>query len=307
MDGRMTVSPEQERPDNLPGILLMLAGFGLFSCADTIAKVLTPDFHAVQIVFLRQFGLIGGLLILFARHGPGILQSQARGWQILRGVVAVMSATCFVLAIAKVPLADAVAVSFVAPFMVTVLGAVLLGEPVGLRRWVAVSVGFLGALIIIRPGLGVFHPAIFLVVLAALAFAARQIVSRKIGTRDPTRTTVAYTGIVSVALLGLMVPFVWVWPTDIRTIFLFVALAGFAGLGEFLFIMALERTHAVILAPVHYSLILFGTFWGYIVFAQFPDFWTWIGSIILICSGIYTTWREWQNSRARRSLATPHE
>lgn len=300
-----TLNDAEQSRENARGLILMLSGFALFSCSDAIAKVLTADFHAVQVVFLRQFGLIGGLLVLLSMHGRTILKSNTPVWQVLRGGVAVISATCFVMAVSQVPLADAVAVSFVAPFMVTVLGAVFLREPVGARRWAAVLVGFFGALIIIRPGFAVFHPAIFLVVLAALAFAMRQIISRKIGSRDSTYTTVAYTGLVSVALLGTVVPFVWQWPNGVKEVMLLFALAFFAGCGEILMITALEKAHAVVLAPAHYALILFSTFWGFVVFGQFPDFWTWVGSAVIILSGVYTLARERKRARLHRGPATP--
>ena len=198
-----------------------------------------------------------------------------------------------------VPLADAVAISFVAPFMVTVLGALLLGEAVGLRRWIAVTLGFLGALIVIRPGLGVMHPAAGLVVLAAFFFAIRQIVSRALSDSDRTATTIVYTALISVGLLT--VPMLFVWKTPSATEWMLLAVVAVLAAGaEICVIKALELAMAVVVAPMQYTLILWGTFYGFVVFGQLPDLWTWIGTGIIVATGLYTLRREYVVSRARR-------
>jgi drug/metabolite transporter (DMT)-like permease len=281
-----------QRTSNLRGLWFMTAGFASFSCADTMAKVLTADYHPVQIAWTRQFGVVAVVLVVLLLKGPALFKSVAPGIQLVRGLCATVSAVSFIFAIRYVPLADAVAVSFIAPFIVTALGATLLGEPVGIRRWTAVTIGFIGTIVIVRPGLGIFHPAIFLVVVAALAFAARQIVSRHIGTRDPTMTTLAYTATTSFMVLILPLAFYWHPPKNTTHLVLMVGLTLMSGLGEFLMIKALEIAHAVVVSPMHYTLILFSTFWGYMVFGDFPDFWTLAGTVIVISSGLYVIYRE---------------
>lgn len=278
--------------NNFKGVLLMTAGFAAFSVADVIAKLLTVDYHPVQIAMTRQLGLVLGVVVLIFLNGPGLLRSVAPGMQIARGLCAIVSATCFVFAIAYVPLADAIAVSFMAPFIVTILGATILGEPVGIRRWSAVGAGLVGTLVIIRPGMGVFHPAIFLVVGAATAFAVRQIISRHLGSRDRTVTTLAYTSLTTIIVLAVPLPFFWHTPNDMSDIALMAGMALLAGLGEFLIIRALEIALAVVVSPTHYSLIIFGTLWGYLFFGDLPDGWTWVGALIIIVSGLYMMGRE---------------
>ncbi|WP_317711175.1 DMT family transporter [Tropicimonas sp. TH_r6] len=274
------------------GLLLMGLGFLLFSTADTQAKLLTDSFHPVQIAWSRQLGLLSGVVIALAVRGPSIFHTRHPALQIARGLLAVISATCFIFAVKFVPLADAVAVSFVAPFMVTAMGALLLGERVGPRRWSAVIVGFLGTLIVIRPGMGVMHPAVLLVLVAATAFAARQVVSRLLASSDRTVTTVAYTALASVLALSLPLPFLWTTPaTEIQWALLF-GMAAFAAVGELLIIKSLEIAQASVLAPMHYSLIIWGTFWGWLIFGQLPDLWTWIGAIIIVATGLYLIHRE---------------
>jgi len=281
------------------GIAYMAAGMFLFSAVDTMGKFLTGTLHPIQIVWSRQMGLVLGVAILFALRGPGLLRTRHPGLQIARGAVAAGSATIFIFAISYVPLADAVAVSFVAPFIVTVLGALVLREQVGVRRWSAVIIGFLATLVIIRPGMGAIHPAVMLVLVAALLFALRQILSRMLSSSDRTGTTVAYTALVSIAILTVPLPFVWQWPASGLEISLLAGMAVLAALAETLVIKALEVAQAVVVAPLQYTLLIWSTFYGWLVFAQLPDLWTWIGALIIVTTGAYTLHRERVAGRKR--------
>ena len=281
------------RPLNNPrGLMFMFAGFFAFAAVDTIAKFLTASFHPIQIVWTRQLGLLAGVLVLLALRGPSILRTRHPGLQVIRGVIAAGSATLFIFAVRYVPLADAVAVSFVAPLVVTILGALVLREPVGLNRWSAVVIGFLATLMVVRPGMGVIHPAVLLVVVAATLFALRQVLSRIIAAHDVTATTVAYTALVGSLLVTLPLPFVWQSPHGARELTLMVTIAVLAGLGEMLVIRALEEAQAVVVAPVHYSMIVWATMYGYLVFGQLPDGWTLAGTAVIIATGLYIMQRE---------------
>lgn len=285
-------------PDNVRGLLLMGLGLLVFSAADAQVKLLTGYFHPVQIVWIRQLGLLAGVVVALVVLGPSIFRTRHPVLQISRGLLAVLSAMTFVFAVKYVPLADAVAVSFIAPFLVTAMGALLLGERVGLRRWSAVAVGFIGTLIVIRPGMGVMHPAVLLVVVAAAAFAARQVLSRRLAASDRTITTVAYTALASVVVLSFPLPFFWKMPEAGWQWALFLGVATFAALGELLIIKSLEVAQAAVLAPMHYSLIIWSTFWGWLVFGQLPDMWTCIGAAIIIGTGLYLIRRERKLVRA---------
>lgn len=270
----------------------MAGGMFLFSAVDTQAKFLTDTLHPIQIAWSRQLGLLFGVVVLLAVRGGSVLRTQHPFLQITRGALAAGSATVFIIAVSFVPLADAVAVSFVAPFMVTVLGALVLKEKVGIRRWTAVIIGFLGAMIVIRPGLGVVHPAVLLVLVAATFYSLRQIISRALSGSDRTVTTVAYTALVGSLLLSLPLPFVWQWPVSATQLTLLAGTAILAALAEILVIKALEVAEAAVVAPVHYTLLIWGTMYGYLVFAQLPDLWTWIGASIIVATGVYTLHRE---------------
>lgn len=284
-------SETKPKSSAMRGLAFMAFGMFLFSAADTLAKYLTKDFHPIQIMWSRQAGLMAGVIILIAFRGFTIFRSNHPRLQIARGVAAAGSGTLFIFAVAYVPLADAVAVSFVAPFMVTIMGALFLKEKVGPRRLTAVIIGFLGTLVVIRPGSDTIHPAVLLVVIAAGLFATRQILSRALSD-DDTTTTVAYTALVSGAILSLVLPFVWKTPETGNHFMIFAGLAIIAAIAEICIIKALEITQAVILAPVHYSLIIWGTMYGYVIFNDLPDIWTWVGAAIIGTSGIYTLYRE---------------
>ncbi len=277
----------------------MLGGMFLFSAVDTQAKFLTSDYHPTQIIWFRQIGLFIGVMILLAMKGPNILKTHQPALQLTRGALAICSGLLFVFAIRHAQLVDAVAVSFVAPFFLTILGALFLGEKVGFRRWSAVVVGFIGAMIIIRPGTGAVHPAVLLVVIAALVYAMRQVIGRKLADTDKTHTTVAYTAIVGSLLISLPMPFVWRTPETTTHILLIISMATMGAVAEVLVIKALEVAEAVVVAPIHYTLIIWGTIYGYLVFDQLPDIWTWTGTTIIVAAGIFTLRR----SNAKQSRA----
>lgn len=284
--------PEPSAQSNLRGLILLGLGFLLFNSGDILAKILTDTVHPIQIVWTRQLGLAGAALFFVLPRGMAALKTRHPVLQVLRGAIAVTSALCFVLAIRHVPIADAVAVTFVAPFMVTIMGALFLREKVGPHRWGAVAVGFVGAMIVIRPGMGVFHPAIFFVILAAAMFALRQVLSRALAASDLTATTLAYTALTSIALLTIPLLFVWQTPDSPRTILIMVAMAALAGGAETAVIRAFEIAHATAIAPMHYSLMIWATFYGWAVFGTLPDKWTWTGTAIIFVTGLYLINRE---------------
>ncbi len=290
--------PVARRAENGKGLLFMGLGMFLFSAVDTTAKFLTDSLHPFQIVWTRQLGLLAVAVFLITMQGRRILKTGHPRLQLLRGFVAACSAALFIFGVSYVALADAVAISFVAPFMVTMMGALILREAVGIRRWVAVTLGFVGALIVIRPGLGIVHPAAGLIVLAAFFFAIRQVVSRALSDSDNTSTTIVYTALVSVAVLSVPMAFVWKTPSGYEW-GLLALMAVIAAAAEICVIKALELAMAVVVAPMQYTLILWGTFYGFVVFGQLPDFWTWVGAAIIVATGLYTLRREYIVSKRR--------
>lgn len=270
----------------------MAVGMFLFSAVDTLAKFLTDSLHPLQIVWIRQLGLVAGTILLMGIYGVRIFITAHPVLQLARGVLAAGSATLFIIAISYVALADAIAVTFIAPLIVTVLSAVLLAEKVGLHRWSAIIAGFLGTLVVIRPGFESFHPALLLVLFAATLFAGRQIISRLLSGSDNAYTTVAYTALASSLVLSVPAFYVWVTPQTSQQILLLTIMALLAGLAEFMVIKALQIAHAGLVAPVQYTILIWGTLYGFLIFADLPDIFTFAGAAIIIASGLYTVHRE---------------
>ena len=292
MAGGAPPRPALQAGDNVKGALFMLAGMFVFSAVDAQAKYLTSHLPALQIVWTRQIGLVLGVLMLIAWHGRTILRTGFPMLQIGRGAAAALSATFFITGLNFVALADAVSVTFVAPLVVTMLAALLLGERVGLHRWAATVIGFLGTLIVIRPGMESFHPGLLLPLLAAILFAIRQVISRHIGSRDRTETTLAYTALTAFLMLSVVQPFIWQPIGSLKLIAIITSMSLMAALGEFLVIRALEIGQAVFVSPLHYTIIIWASLYGYLIFGQFPDIWTWAGSFVIMASGLYIFHRE---------------
>ena len=284
--------PAPAAGDNVKGALFMLGGMFVFSAVDAQAKYLTDHLPSLQIVWARQIGLVLGVLMLIAWHGRTILRTGFPVLQIGRGVAAALSATLFIIGLNFVALADAVSVTFVAPLVVTMMAALLLGERVGLHRWTATVIGFLGALIVIRPGFASFHPGLLLPLTAAVLFAVRQVISRHIGSRDRTETTLAYTALTAFLMLSVVQPFIWQPVGSTRLLLIMASMSLMAALGEFLVIRALEVGQAVFVSPLHYTIIIWASLYGYLIFGQFPDIWTWTGSFVIMASGLYVLHRE---------------
>ena len=270
----------------------MAAGMFLFSAVDALAKFLTDSLHPLQIVWIRQLGLVAGTMLLAGLYGVRIFVTAHPVLQLARGVLAAGSAALFIIAISYVALADAIAVTFIAPLIVTVLSAVLLAEKVGIHRWGAIIAGFIGTLVVIRPGFESFHPALLLVLFAATLFAGRQIISRLLSGSDNAYTTVAYTALASSMVLSVPAFYVWTTPPTGQHILLLTIMALLAGLAEFMVIKALQIAHAGLVAPVQYTILIWGTLYGFLIFADIPDIFTFAGAAIIIASGLYTVHRE---------------
>lgn len=285
--------------DKVAGIGLMVAAVFLFTCMDTIGKTLMASYPVQQVVWARyafQFVLISlpipllGLQLVRTRH-PFI--------QTLRGLLLAFGTLCMFAAISVIPLANAYTVNFVAPLLITVLSIPMLKERVGWRRWSAVVVGFLGVLIVLRPGLGVMHPAAFLPLITATCFALYQIITRIMGagTAESPLTMLFHLALVGTLVLSLVVPFYWqpVAPGDWPWL---AAMGVLGGAGHLLLIRGLTLAPASLLAPFMYTQLLWGLGLGYWVFGDLPDVWTLVGCTVIVASGLYIFYREGVLGRA---------
>ena len=276
----------------LTAILLLVTAMSVVPLMDGIAKYLTATYPVSQIVWARYFfHLVILLPLVLWHHGRHGLIPQKPGVQVLRSAFLLLSTIFFFAAIALIPLADAIALIFVSPLIVTALSPLVLGEQVGLRRWSAVIVGFLGALIVFRPGLGVLQWGALLAIFAGSTYAFYVLMTRKLSGSAPPLVTLFYTALLGAAIMSAVMPFTWVQPSAGHLV-LMVTMGAIAASGHFLIIMAFERAPASLLAPYGYSEIVMATVVGYVAFGDFPDQWTWIGVAVIVCSGIYISLRE---------------
>jgi drug/metabolite transporter (DMT)-like permease len=274
------------------GILLMIAAMMVVPLMDGVAKHLSASFPVVQVVWARYFFHLAVLLpVVLWRHGAYALVLRRPALQIVRGGFLLGSTMLFFAAIAIMPIADAIALVFVAPLMVTALSAVVLGEHVGIRRWTAVSVGFAGVMVIARPGLSTFHWGMVLALSAGATYALYSLATRKLSGSAPPLVTLTYTAFLGALCMSAVVPFFWV-PPDPTGLSWMVLLGLIAAAGHFLIIKAFEHAEASLLAPLGYAEILMATVVGYFGFGDFPDPWTWLGVTIVIGSGVYVSLRE---------------
>ena len=281
------------------GIVLLVGAMTLVPVMDGIAKHLSADFHVFQVVWARYFfHLIILLPIILWRYGVAGFLPQRPVAQVLRGGLLLGSTVFFFAAIAVMPLTDALALVFVSPLVVTALSPWLLGERVGIRRWSAVLVGFVGVLIIIRPGAGVFQVGSLLALAAGCIFACYLIATRKLAGSAPPLVTLAYTALIGALVMSLAMLWYWQPPTPADWLAM-IAMGGIAAMGHFLLIRAFELAPASTLAPFTYWEIVSMTAIGYVWFGDFPQSLTWLGIAIVIASGIYISFRESRLAQSR--------
>jgi len=292
-------------------MLCVLAGVGLASAQDAVVKYMSSGYPAYETLLFRCIGSLPVIAFVFWKEG--------RGWSIatplwrrvcLRGAILAAAYLCFVLAIAAIPIANAVAIYFTMPFFVAGLAGPLLHERVRLHRWLAIIAGFIGVLIMVRPGAGVFEPASLLALGSALGYAVGQMLGRPLSQRVApiviaTWQNFIYAGMaLAIGILFMSVDFGTfshpslvflsrppVWPSAFDA-FLLLGHGIFAGCAMILFINAYRLAETNFVAPFEYSAMIWAVFYGIVLFGDFPDLFTWIGAGIVVVAGILMILRD---------------
>ena len=259
---------------------------------DTIAKYLSSDLSFFQITWARYFFTVFFTLpFMFFFFRRNLTWSSQPKLQFFRGLTLFFANVLFFYSISIISMAKALTLAFVAPLITTALSPIFLKEKVGVRRWSAVIIGFIGSLIVIRPGFIEFNLASFAALGTGLFYGIYLVITRKLHTSDSPLLTLLLTGVVGAVIASFIVPTVWVNPTFNQWSLL--ALMGiFACLGHLFLILSLKYADASKLAPFSYFEIVTNVILGYYFFSDFPHFWTWIGLAIIMCSGIYISFRE---------------
>lgn len=280
------------------GIGLLLAAILGFTLMDATAKHLTQTYPAGQVIWARFMGNLLIFALIFHRHLPRLMRTRQPGLQFARALMQLGSVGLFFTSLAYIGLAEATAIMDLNPVLITLGAALFLGEKIGPRRVVGIVVALFGAMVIIRPGLGVFQPAALLPLAGAFTFAAGALLTRMV-RGDSVVTSVLWSAVVGTALTSLALPFVW-QPVAASDLWAFGLLAILGTVSQYLLVRAFSQAEAGALAPFGYTGLVWAGLWGWLFFGQLPDIWTVAGATVIVLAGLYVWSREAQAARAAR-------
>ncbi len=296
---------------NFRGILFLLGSGLVFTILDSLAKEASAYIPVLQVAWGRYvFHVV--FLPLYSDRGAGGIAAPSRlarmfvtrhPWlQLLRSLLLLGATLFFFGAVSYVPLAEAQAVSFIEPLLITAIAHFFLAECVGLRRWLAIAVGFLGVLIVIRPGFGMLHWGMLLSLGSAACGSVYVTLTRIVSRNDNPGTSLAYAGLAGFVGLTLAMPFVW-QPASGYVWMLFFALGVSGGLGHYLMIKAFAAAPGGVLAPFIYVQMVWMVIVGWLWFSDWPAATTWVGIALIVGSGLYALHRERVRSRERARIS----
>jgi S-adenosylmethionine uptake transporter len=280
------------RQSNLNGALLALTSFGIYATADAIVKFMGASYSPFQNIFFSTlFGFPLVAIMLMGDQREGNLRPRKPKTTLLRSGLVVLNVLCGFYAFSALPLSEAYPIFFSSPMLITLFAIPILGEKVGLHRGIAILVGLLGVVVVLRPGhshLGLGHLA---AVAASIIFAVNSILVRVTGASERSVVIMLYPMIANFVVTGIALPFVYI-PMPIQHLGLIAAMSTMGFIAGLLSIAAYRRAQAAIIAPMQYSQIIWASAYGALIFGEKHDVWTVIGTGIIIASGVYIVMRE---------------
>ena len=269
------------------GIIFAILAYFSFSILDATQKTLILYHSVFQLLLVKYFFVLFLSLVESKRkNNLNFYKSKKIKLQIFRSLLSVIESGCFVLSFKYLSLADAHSVGSLAPVIVVALSAIFLKEKVSTKTWIAIFVGFVGVLIILRPTSSIFDPKALLPLLAAFVLGLYQVVTKKVSEHDTTETSLFYTSIIGIFIMSLLASNFWS-PVSSSSYILFLIVGIFFSLGIYLQIIALSMASASIIQPFHYTLIFWAIIFGYIFYNDIPDLFTIVGAVIITLSGIF--------------------
>lgn len=281
------------------GIYLMLSAVLLFSVMDALIKWASETYPVVQIIFFRNLlAFLPLSYFIYRAGGIAVLRTERLSGHLIRGVVGLAAMVCVFLSFALLPLAEAVALQLSGPIFLTALSVPLLGERVGVRRWSAVIVGFIGVLIMTRPGTGVFQPAALLAIGGALFYALAMISIRWLSATERAESIVFYFTCFATVLAAVVLPFEWVMP-DALGLLVLCTIGLLGGFAQLAMTQAFRLAPVAVVAPFDYAALVFAVLFGLLFWREVPDIFLLAGSVVVVGSGLYILYRETKLARQR--------
>lgn len=277
------------------GILMLLVSVFLFTLMDALGKHLTARYHPAQVIWMRMAINLAIVVIVLSPRLRSVARSASPLLQVGRGLSQVASIGLFFTALQFIGLAEATAIMDSNPVLITLGAALFLGERIGIRRVIGIAVALTGALIIIRPGSGVLHPAAVLPLVAAFTYAAGAIMTRLV-RGDSVATSILWSTTVATLAVSTVAPFVW-QPIAAADLWAFAAMGAIGTGAQALLIRAFSLADAAAVAPFGYSGLVWAGLWGWLFFGAAPDHWTLVGAAMIVLAGLYVWAREAQQMR----------
>jgi drug/metabolite transporter (DMT)-like permease len=289
------------RIENVQAVLWALLATGLFATVAAMAKVAVTEYHVLQILFFRQIVVFLSALPSIAKSFPQSLKTAHPGIHTVRLLGAFVALSTSIWAVAVLPLTTAITLAFAQVFFVAILALWLLNEPVGLYRIGAVIVGFIGVVVVMRPGVdGLIDVTAFIPLVGALGAAFAVISVRKLSETESTATLLIYQAVFVGMLAGI--PLFWLWKTpDFSGLLFLLSMGVLATIGQWVGVKALRMGEASVIGNIQYTQLIYATILGYALFGEIPDAYTLIGAAIIICSALFIIHREAVRKRINKA------
>lgn len=294
----------QQRRQRLIGIALMCGAVALFACLDTTAKYLNTQMDSLQVAWARYTSaFVLTLIISNPLTHPGLLRTRSPKLQITRSLLLVGSTALNFLGLRWLQLDEALSIIFTFPLLVAIISGPMLGEWIGWRRWTAIGFGFVGVLLITRPGLGGMHPAALFTLGATICYGFYAVITRIVSRVDSNQTSLFYANFIGALVMLPVIPVVWQPPVDWAVALLMVMIGVLGSTGHYFLIAGHKLAPASVLSPFVYTQLIWVIIFGYLVFGQVPNSWTIVGAAIVIASGLYLLYRERKLGKSTTSEA----